>query len=138
MKKLIAILFLSITCVQAIELGTKSYTILIDIPKLEEEGWTLATIKNKGLKLIEEAGGQPFRLTHHFRAPNTNYFLIWVVPKTQTEVDYFKSAKNKGIAKIISSGDVVTKQTRFGNIQVWEKIKINDLPEDFHVVESTP
>lgn len=142
MKKIFAILLLTVIYVEAIELGTKSYIILIGVPKLEEEGWTLATVKAKGLKLIEEAGGQPFRLTNHFRAPNTNYFLITVVPKTQVEVDYFKSAKDKGIAKVISSGDVITKRTRFGDIQVWEGMRFNDLPEDFYrdfsVIESTP
>lgn len=151
MKKVFFILLLTVIYVQAIELGTKSYTILIDIPKLEAEGYTPAQLLAKGKKTIQEANGQPFRLTRLVNAKslpikvsgqlvkeNTNYFRILIVPNTQTEVNFFKLLKQNDIAEVIQAGNIITRRNRLGEFIEWESIKVNDLPSDFYIEISTP
>jgi len=130
MKTIFLMLALAIVCY-----SQESEVYLIYKDKLPI---SLDIVKAKGIKTITEAGGQPFRITHWVQAPNTNYFLISIVPRNQTEINFFTDLISNNYILPISAGNVVTKHTRFGDRQIWEEMKFNDLPDDFNIEISTP
>jgi hypothetical protein len=89
-------------------------------------------IIDKGIKDIKMADGQPFRLTQYLIAPNTNYALVSIAYKNDTEKDWFDNLEKLGIILKISESNTVTKQTRFGNEIVMEEKVYNSLPDDFN------
>jgi len=104
--------------------------------------YSINDLSAKGRLNINNAGGQPFRLTRLIQK-NTNYVLLKITPTDDNERTFFKVLDmNYNFITKISSGNVIAKQTRFGDIQVWDSFKFNDLPddflEDFSVIPSTP
>jgi len=138
MKNLVFILFLTIICFCY---SQERYVYLVEMENFVCP-YSIGDLSAKGIHNINVAGGQPFRLTQ-LTIPNTVYVQILITPRDNDEKIVFKALDtNYDFITKISSGNVITKQTRFGNIQIWDDFKFNDLPEDFYkdfsVVGSTP
>ena len=96
------------------------------------------TIENYGYKLADMTTikGQPFRITSFFIAPNTNYLMLSVVPKTTPQKTMINNIVSQGYGLFISSENVVlVKNQRYdcldAAIEIWNARK---LPVDFYAV----
>jgi len=141
MKNLIFISLLLVTICYSQEQYQEQYYYVIDMRKFATP-YSINDLFVMGRKNIKEVGGQSVRLTR-LTIPNTVYVRISIAPKNNDEKVLFKVLDmDYNFITKISSGNVVTKWTRFGNKQVWESFKFNDLPEDFYedfsVEVSTP
>lgn len=132
MKTIFLILLLAVICC-----SQESQTYLIYKDKLPV---SLSVVKAKGVKIIADAGGQPFRITSWTQPSNTSYFIVNIVPQNSTEIDFLANWEQQEIIKLIKIFDVVTLyDSRIGGYRrKGVTTKINDLPSDFYIEISTP
>lgn len=90
-----------------------------------------------GIKDINAAGGQPFRITSYEISPSGKYALWSVTASDEDERWHIESMKNKGYTILISSMGVVTRYDarRGGNISEVEFQQLAELPTDYYSVE---
>ena len=95
------------------------------------------TFIGTGEKNIDEAGGQPFRITSYEISTNGNYSLWTVTFKDTTEKRSIDSMERQGYITLLSSMDVVTEN--IGNRGTVTSAIYNKtlaiMPTDFYKIE---
>jgi len=96
---------------------------------------------NTGKKTIEEAGGQPFRITSYAINYDGKYALMSVTAKDEDEKWHYDSMESKGYIVLLSTMDTVSNyDPQLGGYRT-EAVssRLSELPTDYYQVEvSTP
>lgn len=94
-----------------------------------------------GKKNIDEASGQPFRMTAYELNYNGKYALWTVSFKNEDEKWRLDSMEQKNYVVLLSSREVVSvyDSQRGGTVQVLESVELAQLPTDYYeITDSTP
>lgn len=103
---------------------TTEYVVWRDsFPKL-----TIDQLEAMGKKTIQDAGGQPYGITHWLIYPNTNFMSLWVSTNTNTESLFLKTAETGGGILKHATGGIVTD----GKRKVWKKKIYSEYPRGIY------
>ena len=109
-----------------------TYSYLGNTVDLQNNNILDEDIMAMGINNINDAGGQPYKLTGIYKSANGKYKLIDITPNAE-ELQYFENLLSQNILKLIETRqDVTMKNERIGGYEIkMEIVKVNELPEDF-------
>jgi len=119
MNKIISILITLFVFTSICYCANLTYKYLVYANKVNST--IINTIKSKGNLTFENTDGQPCRKTQVLFPSNTNYIIVFLAPKNQTEIDY--------IDNLISTSKVL----KLGGYNPPYYIKYNDEPWDMDI-----